>query len=474
MASIRIKTLSGEETSIDEAQVEALSAAIRGGVIKPGDSGYDETRMIWNAMIDRRPALIARCTGAADVMAAIAFARDNQLLASIRGGGHNIAGSAVCDGGLMIDLSPMRWVRVDPASLRAYVGGGATLGDVDHETQAFGLITPLGINSTTGVAGLTLGGGFGWLSSQYGLSIDNLRSADVVTADGTLLHASAEENSDLFWGIRGGGGNFGVVTSFEFELHNVGPEIVAGLIVYPIDQAEPVLRQYRDFVETMPKEMAAWVILRHAPALPFLPPEVHGRRVLVMPVFHVGETESALKQIEPLTALGKTYGHQIGPTRYEAWQQIFDAQMASGARNYWKTNNFRGLSDALISTIVEQMLATPGPLCQIVMGVLGGAVSRVAPDATAYCDRESKYVMNVHGRCASAAEDDATISWARGVFKATAPFASGGAYVNFMTQDEGERVPAAYGPNYARLAEIKAKYDPENLFRMNHNVAPAQ
>ena len=286
MSAITIRGTDGTSRAVDAARIEALRSAMRGSLLREGDPGYDQSRTIWNGMIDRRPALVARCTGAADVMRAVDFARENELMLAVRSGGHNIAGNAVCEGGVMIDLSRMNLVRVDPQARIAHVGAGATLGDLDHETQAFGLAVPVGINSTTGVAGLTLGGGFGWLSRKYGLTVDNLQAADVVTADGKLLRASETEHPDLFWALRGGGGNFGIVTRFEFRLHPVGPEVLAGLVVYPIEQARSALTQYRDFASALPDEAAAWIVLRKAPPLPFLPASIHGKEVVIFALFH--------------------------------------------------------------------------------------------------------------------------------------------------------------------------------------------
>jgi FAD/FMN-containing dehydrogenase len=464
----------GRAAGLDAAAVEGLAARLRGSLLKPGDAEYDGARRIWNAMVDKRPALIARCTGAADVMAAVAFARQQNLPLAVRGGGHNIAGSALCDGGLVIDLSAMRSVRVDAKAKRAVVAAGATLGDVDHETQAFGLAAPLGINSTTGVAGLTLGGGFGWLSRRLGLSIDSLLSADVVTADGRLVKASAKENPDLFWAIRGGGGNFGVVTSFEFKLYPVGPEILAGLLVYPIAQARTVLQKYRAWIPKMPKETNVWVVVRKAPPLPFLPAAVHGTEVLVLALAHTGKPERGLRVAGTLRRFGKPVGEHVGVMPYEQWQQAFDPLLAPGARNYWKSHNLAELSDGLIDRVIEYAGRLPSPHCEIILAVLGGQIRRVAADATAYAQRDAELLMNVHGRWESPSEDNAGISWSRDVFRAITPFATGGVYVNFMTQEETDRVRAAYGPNYERLAKLKAKYDPTNLFRMNQNIAPAK
>jgi FAD/FMN-containing dehydrogenase len=453
--------------------VEALKAATRGQVFQPGDSGFDEARQIWNGMIDRRPALIVRCAGVADVRRAVAFARDHDLLLAVRGGGHNIAGSAVCDDGLVVDCSAMKSVRIDPAARRAYVEPGATLGDFDHEAQAFGLATPLGINSTTGVAGLTLGGGFGWLSRRFGMSVDNLVSADVVTADAELVHASASENEDLFWAIRGGSGNFGVVTMFEFALHPVGPEVFGGLVVFPLAQAKDAIMQYRAAAKEMPEELTVWSVARLAPPLPFLPPEVHGKPMIAFAICYTGPIESGPAAVEAVRRFGTPLGEHLGPMPYAMWQKTFDPLLAPGARNYWKSHNLAELPDGLIDALITAIGELPSPECEIFFGQIGGQTERVAVDATAYPNRDAKFVMNVHGRWSDARDDDRCIAWARAFFAASAPFALGSVYVNFLTEDEGDRVGAAYGPNYERLVAVKTRYDPRNLFRHNQNIKPS-
>jgi len=453
--------------------IETLKAGMRGPVILPDDPGYDEARQIWNAMIDRHPAAIARCSGVADVVHAVRVARDEGLLISVRGGGHNIAGNALCDDGVTIDLSAMRSVHIDPVARRAYVEPGATLGDLDHEAQAFGLATPVGINSTTGVAGLTLGGGFGWLTRKYGLTVDNLLEAEMITADGQRVLASAHEHPDLFWAIRGGGGNFGVVTQFVFALHDVGPTVLCGLVVYPLKQARSVLERYRDYVATVPDELCVWAVLRKAPPLPFLPDAVHGQEVVIFAFMHSGDIDEGLRLIEPVRHFGEAVGAHVGPAPYSAWQQGFDPLLTPGARNYWKSHNFTALDDGLIDTVIDHAGRLPSPQCEIFIALLGGAANRVAADATAYAHRDVEFVMNVHGRWDTAEQDDACVSWSRAFFEAARPYASGGVYVNFMSEDESDRVAAAYGPNYERLARIKQRYDPDNLFHLNQNIRPA-
>ncbi len=455
-----------------ENLIEDFKAQIRGDVVLPDDASYDEVRQIWNAMIDRRPGMIVRCAGVSDVKQSVALAREHGLLVAVRGGGHNIAGNAVCDDGLMIDLSQLKSVRIDPDKRRAYVEPGASLGDFDHEAQAFGLVTPLGINSTTGVAGLTLGGGFGWLSRKYGLTADNLVSADVVTAEGQLVHASATENPDLFWGLRGGGGNFGIVTLFEFELYQVGPEILAGLMVFPAEQAPQVLNSYREYVATIPDEMNIWVVMRKAPPLPFLPEEVHGKEVVVLAIFYAGDEQAGQALVEPLRGFGTPYGEHVGMMPYTAWEQAFDPLLTPGARNYWKSHNFSVMSDEALDTIIDYAGKLPSDQTEIFIGLLGGETSRIAADATAYAQRDAQFVLNVHARWDAPTEDQHCIAWAREFFEASAPYATGGVYINFMTEEEGDRITAAYGAGYDRLVALKEKYDPGNLFRMNQNIKP--
>jgi FAD/FMN-containing dehydrogenase len=447
-----------------------LKDKVKGQIVLPGDPNYNEVREIWNAMIDRRPAVIIQCAEADDVPHAISYARDNGLEISIRGGGHNIAGSALCNNGLMIDFSNMTAVKVDAQKRRAYVEPGATLGDFDKAIQAHGLATPVGINSTTGIAGLTLGGGFGWLTRKYGMTIDNLISAEMVTADGRKIQVSEGENTDLFWAIRGGGGNFGVITQFEFSLHPVGPEILAGLIVFPINQAKQVLQKYREFVNSAPEELSIWVVLRKAPPLPFLPVAVHGKEVVVLAIFYEGDIAKGEKLIDPLRSFGDAYGEHIGTQPYVQWQQAFDPLLTPGARNYWKSHNFIELSDGALDSIIEFMGKIPSPQCEIFLGLIAGAANRVSSNAMAYGHRDAKFVLNVHGRWDDAAQDEIGIAWAREFFKVSAPYASAGVYVNFMTEDESDRVAAAYGENYARLKQVKKKYDPENIFHNNQNI----
>jgi FAD/FMN-containing dehydrogenase len=417
--------------------------------------------------------MIVQCADAGDVPTAIAFARRNKLEISIRGAGHNIAGNALCNDGLMIDLSPMKRVVVDAAARTARVQPGVTLAELDAATQAHGLAVPLGINSTTGVAGLTLGGGFGWLTRKFGFTVDNLISAEVITADGTIRRASEAENGDLFWALRGGGGNFGIVTEFTFQLHPVGPEILAGLIVHPFEDIKGLAKHYREFVARAPEDLTAWLVFRKAPPLPFLPAEWHGREVVVIAFLYAGDVATGQRVIEPLRKFGRPVGEHVGPMPYAGFQQAFDPLLTPGARNYWKSHDFTQITDAAVDVIRDFVSRLPSPHCEIFLAHLGGAGARVAPDAMAFSRRDAEFIINVHTRWEQPADDAACVGWAREFFSAMAPHAIGSVYVNFMPEDETDRLPAAWGPNYARLAGIKAKYDPKNLFRVNQNIQPA-
>jgi len=473
MASVT-QLKSEHKSEIDGAALEAFGGRLRGKLCAPGDDGFDEARTIWNAMIDRSPDMAVRCAGAADVINAVRFADAHGLDIAVRAGGHNIAGSAVADGGLLIDLSPMKSVRVDPVARRAHVEPGASLGDVDKETQAFGLALPTGINSTTGIAGLTLGGGFGWLTRTYGMTIDNLVSADVVTAKGELAHASEKRNPDLFWAIRGGGGNFGIVTAFDFRLHPVGPQVFSGLIVHPFDKAPALLKDYARVVREAPDELTVWSVMRKAPPLPFIPEEWHGREVLVFAACYAGAMADGEKAAAPLRALGEPIADVLGPHPFTGWQTAFDPLLTPGARNYWKSHDFADISDEAIAVITDAVGTLPSPECEVFIAQVGGAMARVAADATAYPNRDAHFIMNVHTRWREPAEDEKCISWARDLFNKAAPYATGSAYVNFIPEDEPDRTEEVYGPNYKRLAEIKKRWDPANRFHRNQNIAPGK
>jgi len=455
--------------------VEGLRAAVVGNVLLPGSDTYESARTIWNALIDKHPAVIVQCANTQDVVAAVNFARDNGLVLSVRSGGHNIAGTALCDDGVVVDLSQMKAVSVNPSAKTAQVQAGATLHDFDAAAQEHGLATPLGINSTTGVAGLTLGGGFGWLSRKHGMTIDNLAGVEVVTANGDVLNASENEHPSLFWALRGGSGNFGIVTRFDFRLHSFGPNALSGLIVYPFSDAKSVFQKWRDYVASAPNELTVWSVSRLAPPLPFLPDSVHGTPILALAFLYSGDDEvKGLELIEPLRHFGSPLGEAFGVQPYVAWQQAFDPLLTPGSRNYWKSHNFTTLADGLFDEVIKAINVLPDDQCEIFFGGIGGATALPSPTSTAYSHRDTMYAMNVHGRWEDKGADEKCITWARNFHKASAPFASGGVYVNFLTADESDRVAAAYGVNYERLSRVKQEYDPKNLFRSNQNILPAE
>ena len=464
---------SGGTVPMRDSDFSALRSALRGSVVLPDEPGFDAARAIWNAMIDRRPGVIVQALGAADVILAINFAREHGATLAVRGGGHNIAGNAVCEGGVMLDLSRMRSVHVDPATRRARVEGGALLSDVDKETQAFELAVPVGINSTTGIAGLTLGGGFGWTSRKFGLTIDNLLSVDIVTADGALHRADATQNPDLFWAVRGGGGNFGVVTSFEFQLSSLGPQVIAGLLLHPLADAPALMRDYRRLVAAAPDELSVWLVLRKAPPAPFVPTEWHDKEVLIIALCYAGPLPAGDAAAAPFRALGKPIADLVGPHPFVGWQAAFDPLLTPGARNYWKSHDLKELTEAASTVLLDAVRQLPTSECEVFVGHLGGQINRVPADATAFPRRDVEFVVNVHTRWRDRAQDAACIGWARDLFQALAPHAMGSVYVNFMPADETERIPGAFGANFARLAEVKRRYDPQNLFRLNQNISLA-
>ncbi|MBT8398817.1 MAG: FAD-binding oxidoreductase [Gemmatimonadetes bacterium] len=473
MSELSVKTVTGGTASVGQTDFDALAGALSGSLMGPDSPGYDEARTLWNAMVDRRPGLIAECATTQDVARSVTFAKDHGLLVSVGGAGHNIAGNAVCDDGFMISLRNMKAVLVDAGGQRATVEPGVTLGELDSATQEYGLALPVGINSTTGIAGLTLGGGFGWLSRKHGLTADNLISAELVTAQGEVLTVSSDENSDLFWGIRGGGGNFGIVTSFEFKLHPLGPEVLSGLIVYPFSEAGAVLRNYREFAAQAPDEVTVWVVMRKAPPLPFLPEEVHGTEVVILAALYAGDMAEGEEAFKDLRAFGNPIADVISPHQFTDFQAAFDPLLTPGERNYWKSHDFLAMSDELLDAAMPFVESLPSDSCEVFFAQMGGATNRVPADATAYRHRDAEYIMNVHGRWHDAGDDERCVAWCRGLFDATTPFATGGVYVNFMTEEEGARVESAYGDSYQRLVALKDKYDPDNFFRFNQNVRPS-
>jgi FAD/FMN-containing dehydrogenase len=446
----------------------------RGRLISAGDADYDGARAVWNGAIDRRPRLIARCIGAADAAAAVRFARDHDLEIAIRGGGHNVAGTAVCDGGIVVDLSAMRGVRVDPAGRRAWVQGGALWGDVDRETQAHGLATTGGIVSHTGVAGLTLGGGIGWLMRKHGLAVDNLLAAEVVTADGKLLRASEDEHPDLFWALRGGGGNFGVVTSFEFRLHALGPAVLAGPILWDAADAGEVLRFYRDFVRDAPDELGMVVRFGAAPPLAAFPKDLHWRPVVMVGTCYAGPLDDGERVLRPLRAWRAPLLDRVAPTPYAGFQGALDSTVAHGWNYYWKSTYLPELRDELIDVLAGHAFSCSSPRSYAALFHLKGAVSRVAEGATAFGNRQASHAITLDGVWRPGEDfGDRDTAWTRQFFAALGRFREG-VYVNFIGGDEEPaRVREAYGDSiYGRLADVKTRYDPENVFHHNQNIRP--
>jgi FAD/FMN-containing dehydrogenase len=450
-------------SGIADAAIAEFRTGLRGRLLAPRDNGYDEGRRIWNGMFDRRPALIARCAGAADVMRAVRFGRDHRLPIAVRGGGHSFPGHSVCDGGLVIDLSAMRGVRVDPVGRVARAEAGAKWLDFDTETQAFGLATTGGTVSDTGIAGLTLGGGLGWLSSKHGLTIDNLLSADVVLADGRFLTASATENADLFWGLRGGSGNFGIVTSFEYRLHAVGPTILGGMVAYPLSQTKPVLRFYREFNRAAPDELTTYAAFTTPPG---------GETVVALICCWSGPVDKGEEVVRPLKTIAAPAMVQLGPMPYEAQQRMLDEALPAGDLYYTKGDFLRDLDDAAIDVFAAYAARKPSPLSGVLVQTVRGAAARVAPDATAFPHRSLPYAPVIVSQWRDPADTDQNVAWARDLGTALRKFASG-AYVNDLSHDDGDRVRVAYGASYERLAALKKQYDPDNLFRLNPNVKPA-
>ena len=451
--------------------IEDFKARLRGPVLLPGEPAYEEARALWNAIIDRRPALIARCLGVADVAAGVNFAREHGLTLSIKGGGHNIAGLAVCDGGLMLDMSLMRGVWVDPNKRTAHAQAGCLLGDVDRETQMHGLAAVLGFVSTTGTAGLTLGGGFGYLTRRFGWSCDNVLSMDAVTADGRVVRASEEENGDLFWSLRGGGGNFGVVTNFVYKLQLVGPEVMAGAIAWSAAHAHDVLEMYRVLAEQAPPELACVLGLRIAPPAPWLAKNIHGKPIVAIFVCHTGAVKEGESQVAPIKAFGSPVGDVIQPRSYLSQQSLLDATQPKGRRYYWKSEYLPRLESEMIEMLIEHAQRILSPHSAILLFPVDGALNRLANDHSAAGNRDAAFVLNVTASWEKAEDDAANIDWARAAWRDMRRFSTGGTYVNFLTEEEGEeRIRAAYGKNYDRLVEIKKKWDPGNLFRINKNI----
>ena len=472
--SISLTGLDGSTKNIDDGVIDALRQSLRGTMILPGDDGYDQARTIWNGAHDTCPGLIIRCSGTADVIDTVTFARDNELLISIRGGGHNVAGTSLCHGGVMLDLSSLREVRVDPQARTADVGPGATLGDLDRETQAFGLVAPAGVVSSTGVAGLTLGGGMGWVRRKHGLSIDNLLSVDIVTADGTFRRASETENSDLFWALRGGGGNFGVVTNFRFQLHPLGPIVPFAAPIYPIAQAREVIRGWRDFCEDAVDEISSFCLIQTVPSHPPFPEEAWGSVVVALPSLYAGDVEEGLRILQPLRELGTPAIDMTGPMPFRVLQGAFDGLFPTGNRYYWKTATLATLDDDAIDLIIELGHARTSPGAVVGIWQMGGAMARVPEEATGYGSRNDPWTVAIDYGWTDPAEDETHIAAARAAWERVNALSGGGMYLHYGSLEKEDQIRDAYGKNYERLAAIKRTYDPKNLFRVNQNIVPAE
>ena len=473
MTMLTARTTDGAEIKLAATALDALSTRLRGVLLAPQQPGYDDSRSIWNAMINRKPALIARCLGVADVVACVNFARQHNLLLSVKGGGHNIAGLAVCEGGLMLDLSLLRGVWVDPGTHTARAQAGCLLGDLDRETQVHGLATALGFISNTGIAGLTLGGGFGYLTRRFGWSSDNVRAMDMVTAEGAVVRASETENADLFWALRGGGGNFGVVTSFEYALHPVGPEVYAGAIAWRAEEAHDVLQMYHALTAQAPPELTCAALLRLAPPAPWLPKHLHGKPIVALALCHSGALDEAEKQVRPIKSFGSPVGDTVQRRSYVSQQALLDGTQPKGRRYYWKSEYLPRLGPELLAELIAHAGRIVSPHSAIVLFPIDGAIGRLPDDHSAVGNRNAATVLNLAASWETPGEDEANIAWARGAWQDMRRFSTGGTYVNFLTEDEGEeRTHAAYGKNYERLVEAKTKWDPQNLFRMNKNIAP--
>jgi len=463
MTDLRIITSDGSDRILEDAEVAAFAAELRGPLLRQGDADFEMARQVWNGMIDRRPALIARCTGVADVMAAVRFARRHSVLVSIKGGGHNITGNAVCEGGLMIDLSRMKSVRVDLQNRTARAEAGLTWGEFNRETQAFGLATTGGVVSTTGIAGLTLGGGLGWLMGKHGLSCDNLLSADIVTADGRFLTVSADQNPDLFWGLRGGGGNFGVVTSFEYRLQPV-TAVVAVMVIHPMDKAKELLSFYRDFARSSPDEVisAAALMTSH-----------EGAPVAAIVASYIGDISAGEKALAPVRRFGSPLADTIGPTSYVALNSMLDAAVPyGGVQRYWKSSFLKELGDELLDIFVARSANLLSPMSMVLFYHMHGAATRVDRNDTAFGLRQDQWDYDVISQWTDPAETAQHVQWTRDFWNAVEPFATGEVYVNHLDAEEATRIRAAYGGHYDRLVALKNKYDPTNLFRLNQNIHP--
>jgi FAD/FMN-containing dehydrogenase len=473
VSMVNARTIAGTEFAFDASLANELKGKLRGPLLMPAEPGYDESRSLWNGMIDRRPAAIARCAGAADIVACVDFARSRDMLLSIKGGGHNISGLAVGEESLMLDLSAMRGVWVDPSARRARAQAGCLLADVDGETQVHGLATALGFVSMTGIAGLTLGGGFGYLSRRFGWTSDNVASMDVVTADARVVRASENENADLFWGLRGGGGNFGVVTSFEYVLHPVGPQVVAGAVAWPADHADELLALYRKVTAEAPAELTCVAVLRIAPPAPWIAKEAHGKPIVALFACDTGPIAEAERRAAVFKQWGSPVGDVLQRRPYVTQQKLLDATQPKGRRYYWKSEYLPNVSADLSAALIKHAQRIVSPHSAVVLFAIDGATNRLSEQHSAVGNRDARFVVNITSAWEKAADDAQNIAWARDAWQDIKGFSTGGTYVNFLTEEEGDaRIHDAYGSNYDRLVDVKTTWDPRNLFRMNKNIAP--
>jgi FAD/FMN-containing dehydrogenase len=465
--------MEGREIDLKQETLDGLKMRLRGPVFAPGDAGFDESRTVWNGMIDRKPAVVARCLGTADVMTCVQFAREHELLLCIKGGGHNIAGLATADGALMLDLSLMRGVWVNPQQKVARAQAGCLLGDVDRETQVHGLAAVLGFVSLTGITGLTLGGGFGYLTRRWGWTSDTVVGMDVVTADVRLVRASSDENADLFWGLRGGGGNFGVVTGIDYALYPVGPEIVGGAVAWPASEAPKVLELYRTLAKKAPPELTLVALMRPAPPAPWLPKDMHGKPIVAMLACYSGRPEEGEKLVAPIKSFGNPIGDVLVRRPYAQMQSLLDATQPKGRRYYWKSEYLPAIEPALCEKVIAHAARIRSPHSAVILFQIEGALNRLEEEHSPAGNRDARYVLNIAGSWEKADEDRANIEWAREAWDDMRSFSTGGTYINFLTEDEGpERIEAALGKGLQRLAEVKAKWDPQNVFRTNRNIKP--
>ena len=471
---MRAKAIDGRNIELNQDALDDLELRLQGPVLAPNEVGYEESRAVWNGMIDRQPAVVARCLGVADVIECVRYAREHSLLLCIKGGGHNIAGLATADGALMLDMSLMRGVWVDTEKSVAHAQSGCTLGDVDRETQVHGLAAVLGFVSLTGIAGLTLGGGFGYLTRRRGWTADNVVGMDVVTADAELVRASSSENADLFWGLRGGGGNFGVVTGIDYMLYPVGPEVVGGVVAWPASEAPRVLELYRRLAEEAPPELTLVTFMRPAPPAPWLPPEIHGKLIVAVLACYTGDPEKGEKVVAPIKSFGAPVGDVIVRRPYAQMQSLLDATQPKGRRYYWKSEYLPRVEPALCEKVITHAERIPSPHSAVILFQIDGALNALADDHSPVGNRDARYVLNLAGSWEEANEDSVNIEWARAAWEDMKSFSTGGTYVNFLTEDEGtERIESALGSALGRLAEVKARWDPENVFRTNRNIEPA-